>query len=348
MNRIKGSLVIIVLLFIMIFIISIKNDRKEDRIVKPQKLITVGFSQVGAESDWRTANSISIKNTFTTEKGYDLIFEDARQMQSNQILAIRSFIQQDVDYIIFSPVVENGWDTVLEEAKRANIPIIIIDRMVNVKDDNLYDACIGSDFYLQGKKACETLKKYIQLKQIPEVNIVNIQGTLGSTSQIARTKALEEAIDKYGWNLIAQEEGDYNEAKAFEVMTKILQNNDNIDFVYCENDNEAFGVIDAIEQAGKSVGPNGDIQVVSFDATSEGLRLVKEGKIIINVECNPLQGPTSEKIVQELENGIIPKKQMYLEEKIFTYLDELSEIYVDGKKYDVEKVNEELIQNRDY
>ena len=119
---------------IAIFTICFTQGKKEN-IKDEKELITIGFSQVGAESDWRTANSISIKETFTPERGYDLIFEDARQDQSNQIMAIRSFIQQDVDYIIFSPVVEDGWDTVLEEAKRARIPVIVIDRMVNVKDD---------------------------------------------------------------------------------------------------------------------------------------------------------------------------------------------------------------------
>ena len=124
---------------IAIFTICFTQGKKEN-IKDEKELITIGFSQVGAESDWRTANSISIKETFTPERGYDLIFEDARQDQSNQIMAIRSFIQQDVDYIIFSPVVEDGWDTVLEEAKRARIPVIVIDRMVNVKDDSLYTA----------------------------------------------------------------------------------------------------------------------------------------------------------------------------------------------------------------
>ena len=115
--------------------------------------ITVGFSQVGAESDWRTANTESMKSTFSEENGYELIFDDAQQKQENQLTAIRNFIQQEVDYIVLAPVTETGWDTVLQEAKDAGIPVIIVDRMVDVSDDSLYTAWVGSNFKLEGQKA---------------------------------------------------------------------------------------------------------------------------------------------------------------------------------------------------
>lgn len=285
MKRIMTGLVGIVLLIsIIVIAVTAEGDKRieNDGSESQEKLVTIGFSQVGAESDWRTANSISIKQTFTQERGYDLLFEDAKQKQSNQIMAIRRFIQQEVDYIVFSPVVESGWDTVLEEAKRAGIPVIVIDRKVSVRDTGLYTAWIGSNFYLEGQKACKVLNHYVEENQIPEVNIVNIQGTLGATSQIGRTNALEDAADKYGWNLLAQESGEYTEAKAYEVMTKMLKEYEDINFVYCENDNEAFGAIDAIRDAGKTVGPGGDIQIISFDATQEGLRRMRNGEILID------------------------------------------------------------------
>ena len=127
-------------------------------------LITVGFSQVGAESDWRTANSESMKETFSKDNGYKLIFDDAQQKQENQITAIRNFIQQDVDYIVLAPVTETGWDTVLKEAQDADIPVIIVDRMVDVSDDSLYTAWVGSDFKLEGQKASAWLKAYAEAK----------------------------------------------------------------------------------------------------------------------------------------------------------------------------------------
>ena len=148
------------------------DTHPKKKVEKKKNLISVGFAQVGAESDWRTANSISIKKTFAESKGYDLLFEDARQMQENQIKSMREFIQQDVDYIVVAPVIEEGFETVLEEASRAKIPVIVIDRKVSVSDNNLYTTWIGSDFYLQGKKACECLNQYITQKGMKDVNIV--------------------------------------------------------------------------------------------------------------------------------------------------------------------------------
>lgn len=323
-------------------------ENQEVKTEQKQKLLTIGFSQVGAESDWRTANSVSVKETFTLEKGYNLIFEDAKQMQENQIRAIRGFIQQDVDYIVFSPVVENGWDTVLEEAKRAEIPVIVMDRMVDVKDESLFTAWIGSDFYLQGQKACATIEKYVQEQQMTEVNIVNIQGTLGATSQVARTRALEDAVEENGWNLLAQESGEYTKAKAYEVMKKMLKEHEDIHFVYCENDNEAFGAIDAIRDAGKTVGPGGDMQVISFDATRRGLESTQKGEILINMECNPLQGPGAEEAIRKLEAGETPEKREFVQEQIFVYGTEISGIEVGGQEYPVTPVTEEMIEGREY
>lgn len=339
--------------FIASFIIAVAatgctwgHSKKAERPEK--KLLSIGFSQVGAESDWRTANSVSVKNTFTLEKGYNLLFEDARQKQTNQIRAIRGFIQQGVDYIVFSPVLESGWDTVLEEAKRAEIPVIVIDRMIDVKDEDLFTSWIGSDFYLQGRKVCETLRQYIKEKKIQDVNIVNIQGTLGATSQVGRTTALEETAEKYGWNLLAQESGEYTQAKAYEVMKDMLTRYPEINFVYCENDNEAFGAMDAIREAGKTVGPEGDIQVISFDATRKGLESTLRGDILINMECNPMQGPGAERAVRRLERGEEPTKIQYVQEQIFMYGQDISEIQIAGKTYEITPVTEEIIKGREY
>lgn len=311
-------------------------------------LITIGFSQVGAESDWRTANSISMKTTFTTTKGYDLIFKDARQKQENQIMAIRGFIQQEVDYIVFSPVVESGWDTVLEEAKRAGIPVIVIDRMVDVEDDGLFTAWIGSDFYQQGKLACLALKEYIDSKGMTEVNIVNIQGTLGATAQIGRTKALEEAAKEYGWNLLVQTPADYTSAKAQEVMTDILTQYKDIDFVFCENDNEATGAMEAMRLAGRSFGKDGEIKVISYDATKEGLLNTFVENILLDVECNPNQGPEIERIICQLEQGEVPEKYTYMPEKIFSNAIGIEKLLVNGDEVPVITLTEAFIRGRDY
>ena len=311
-------------------------------------LITVGFSQVGAESDWRTANTESMKSTFTEANGYRLIFDDAQQKQENQLKAIRNFIQQEVDYIVLAPVTESGWDAVLKEAKDADIPVIIVDRMVDVSDDSLYTAWVGSNFKLEGQKACAWLKAYQDAKKIDKINIVDIQGTIGASAQIGRTEALNEAVKANGWNLLAQQTGEFTQAKGQEVMESMLKQYKDINVVYCENDNEAFGAIDAIEAAGKTVGPDGDILVMSFDTTKAGITDTQSGKIILNTECNPLHGPRVEEIIKTLESGGTPEKKAYVEEGVFAHGDEVPSVTVDDQKYDVTKVTKEVVAGRAY
>ena len=311
-------------------------------------VITVGFSQVGAESDWRTANSESMKSTFSTENGYNLIFDDAQQKQENQIAAIRNFIQQEVDYIVLAPVTESGWDTVLQEAKDAEIPVIIVDRMVNVSDDSLYTAWVGSNFKLEGQKACEWLKAYAEAKGMSEVNIVDIQGTIGASAQFGRTEALNEAVEANGWNLLAQQTGEFTQAKGQEVMESMLKQYDNINVVYCENDNEAFGAIEAIKAAGKTVGPDGDILVMSFDTTKQGITDTLSGDIIVNTECNPLHGPRVEQIIKQLQAGETPEKQAYVEEGIYAHGSDVASVSIDGTDYEVTEVTQDVVDARAY
>ena len=320
--------------------------------------ITVGFSQVGAESDWRTANTESMKSTFSEENGYNLIFDDAQQKQENQLTAIRNFIQQEVDYILLAPVTETGWDTVLQEAKDADIPVIIVDRMVDVSDDSLYTTWIGTDSLLEGRKAAEWLNAYTAAKGIDakDVNIVDIQGTIGSTAQIGRSKGLEEGVDNYGWNLLAQQSGEFTQAKGQEVMESMLKQYDNINVVYCENDNEAFGAIDAIEAAGKTVGSdiaNGEIMVMSFDTTNAGLTDTLAGKIACDVECNPLHGPRAEELIKALEAGEEVEKLNYVDEEIFATDDTVDKVKAvnsldEEGEYDVTPITQEIIDGRAY
>ena len=318
--------------------------------------ITIGFSQVGAESDWRTANSESMKSTFSEKNGYKLIFDDAQQKQENQITAIRNFIQQDVDYIVLAPVTETGWDTVLKEAKDADIPVIIVDRMIDVSDDSLYTAWVGSNFKMEGQKACEWLNAYAEAKGMKEVNIAHIQGTIGASAQIGRTEGLEEAAKEYGWNIVAQQTGEFTQAKGQEVMESMLKQYDNINVVYCENDNEAFGAIDAIEAAGKTVGSdiaNGEIMVMSFDTTNAGLTDTLAGKIACDVECNPLHGPRAEELIKALEAGEEVEKLNYVDEEIFATDDTVDKVKAvnsldEEGEYDVTPITQEIIDGRAY
>lgn len=330
---------------------SPKQTSNSNQASSEGNTITVGFSQVGAESDWRTANTTSMKETFSEANGYELIFDDAQQKQENQIAAIRNFIQQEVDYIVLAPVTETGWDTVLQEAKDAGIPIIIVDCMVNISDDSLFTAWVGSNFELEGKKAAQWLEEYLKASGREEeaIGIVDIQGTIGASAQIGRTAGLEAEVAEHdNWKLLAKETGEFTQAKGQEVMESLLkQYGDEIDVVYCENDNEAFGAIDAIEAAGKKVGEDG-ILVMSFDSTNAGLTEVLNKKIICNTECNPLHGPRVEEIIKKLEKGEQVEKLEYVDEAIFAGVESVKSIEVDGNKSDVIYVTQEVIDGRAY
>ncbi len=295
-------------------------------------LIVVGMSQVGAESDWRVAKSESMKAVFTEERGYRLLFEDARQKQENQITAIRRFIQQQVDYIVLMPISETGWDSVLQEAKEAGIPVILVDRMVDVEDEDLYAAHIGSDFRREGQLAVDWMAEAYPDRDAP-VRIVHIQGTLGSTAQLGRTAALEEAAAaRENWELLVQLDGDFTQAKSYEVMREYLgREGGEIDVVYCENDNEAFGAIQALEEWGYVCGQGG-VDVITFDATRNALTACMNGRISLAVECNPLLGPLVEEAVRTMEAGQAPERHRNVEERTFTS-NQLTEAFIADREY---------------
>ncbi len=299
------------------------------------KLIVVGFSQVGAESEWRVANTESIKAALSEENGDDLRFDDARPEQETQSRAIRRFIPQDVDYIVFSPKVETGWKTVLQEAKDAGIPVIMIDRDIEKESKGLITAHIGSDFRMEGEKAVRWLEELLekQGRTSEPIRIVHIQGTIGSSAQVGRTAALEKAIERNSnWELVAQECGDFTRAKTYEVMADILKGTKDIDVVYCENDGEALGAIDAMEEAGLKYSAEDGVIVISFDATKLALEYCLEGKIALTVECNPLQGPYVDRVIRQLQNGEPVEREIYIEETMFDCFTTTQEM-IDIRKY---------------
>lgn len=300
-----------------------------------ERMIEVGFSQTGSESVWRVTNTDSVKNALSEKNGYELIYDDAQENQENQIRALRNFIQQGVDYIVLAPIVETGWDSVLEEAKKAGIPVIIEDRKVNVKENDLYSAYVGGNFLKEGETAVNWLDSVLkkQGRGHSDVQIVDIQGTLDSSAQIGRTAALEAAVRGHSnWVLEAQQCGDFIKPKAYEAMKNILSKTHKIDVVYCENDSEAFGAIQALQEAGLTCSVKNGVIVISFDATAEGLSECLTGTISLDVECNPLQGPSIARIIQNLRQGKSVEKESYIDETSF----------------DCFSVTKETIKNRAY
>ena len=283
-------------------------------------LITVGFSQVGAESDWRVANTESMRESLSEENGFELLFDNARQKQENQFKAIRTFIQQDVDYIVLAPVTETGWESVLEEARAADIPVIIVDRQVEVDDPSLYTSWVGSDFRGTADKAIAWLAEALDGRGEADagVQILHLQGTPGSTAQLQRSAALEAGVAAHAdWTIAAQLNGDFTQAKAYEVTLGYLHDNPAPDVVYCENDNMCFGVMQAMDEMHIAYGKGG-VTLISFDAVRTALTYCKEGKIDLCAECNPLHGPRVCAIIEQLERGETPEKLSYISEQLFT------------------------------
>ena len=360
-----------------------------------ENLIVVGFSQVGSESDWRNAHTQSVKEALTEENGFYLIYEDAQQKQENQIKALRSFILQEVDYIVLAPIVETGWEAVLQEAKDAGIPVIMDDRMADV-DEELYTCWLGTNAEKEGEDAGLWLEAYLEKEGRAEekIRIVTIQGTTGATAQIGRTNGFDKVLRRHdNWEMLEMLDGDFTQAKGQEVMAekegedaglwleaylekegraeekirivtiqgttgataqigrtngfdKVLRRHDNwemlemldgdftqakgqevmetllekyadIDVVVCENDNMAFGAVDAIKAAGRTCGPDGDIIILSFDAVKAAFDAMIAGDINAVFECNPLHGPKLQEIINSLAAGKHVDKIQYMEEAYF-------------------------------
>lgn len=277
--------------------------------------IVVGFAQVGAESGWRTANTKDIQDSFK-EAGIQLKFSDAQQKQENQISAIRSYIQQNVDYIAFSPVVQTGWDAVLGEAKAAGIPVILTDRAVDSKDTSLYITFLGSDFVKEGKEAGDWLVQQYQGKSDP-VNIVQLEGTTGSAPAIDRGTGFADAIKANpNMKVVASQTGDFTRAGGKQVMEAMLKSQPKIDVVFAQNDDMGLGAIEAIEAAGKV--PGKDIKIITVDAVHDGMQALADGKINYIVECSPLLGKQLIDIVKKLNAGESVPQRIVTDETTFT------------------------------
>ncbi|NLM38097.1 MAG: ABC transporter substrate-binding protein [Firmicutes bacterium] len=296
-------LLLVVLVLASVFVSATGAEKKK---------IVVGFAQVGAESAWRMANTESIISE-AKKRGVELIFVDCQQLQTNQIKALRSFIERKVDVIGFSPIVTTGWEEVLREAKQANIPVILTDRGVDCADDSLWVTLIGSDFVEEGRRAARWLAE----KMNGKANIVELQGTIGSAPTIDRKKGFEEVIANYPeMKIIMSKTGDFTRSKGKEVMEEFLKaEGDRIDVLFSHNDDMAIGAIQAIEAYG--LRPGVDIIIVSVDAIRAAFEAMIEGKLNCTVECNPLLGRQFFDAVEAIMAGEPLPKRIIVEEGVF-------------------------------
>jgi simple sugar transport system substrate-binding protein len=292
-------------------------------------VVTVGFAQCKAdESDWRMANTRSMLNTFN-KPGYRLVLSDSNNDAAKQVADVQGFIDQEFDYIVIAAVNMDGWTTVLTNAKNAKIPVILVDRTMNVSED-LFTTYIGPDFKVEGEKATAWMEKHFAGKP---VNVVNLQGQLGAGAQVGRSAALDDGVRKNGWTLLARQTGDWGTDRAKQVMTSwIQQYGDRINCVYAENDNMADGAIQALREAGKRVGGADGVAIISFDANRPYLQMTLAGLINCNVECNPLHGPAVFQAIQDHQAGKTLPKRVIVEEQAF-YWDTITQAIIDARQY---------------
>ena len=292
--------------------------------------VVVGFSQLGAESSWRIANTESMEKA-AKEAGFGLMMENANQKQEKQIDAIRSFIAYQVDVIVFSPIVENGWDNVLNEAKKAGIPVILMDRMIETPDESLYASYVGADFYAEGKKAGEYLIRKADALGVDHLNIAEICGTKDSTPMRDRKAGFMDAIaGDSRFTVIASVDGDFLRSKGEECALDLLNRfgKDGIDVIYSHNDSMTLGVLDILEQ--KGIQPGKDILLITVDGEKEAVDALKNGKINCVVQCTPKLGPAAMALVKSLTSGQKVSKVTHPEEGVFTDFDDLTDPSVEG------------------
>ena len=292
--------------------------------------VVVGFSQLGAESSWRIANTKSMENA-AKEAGYGLMMENANQKQEKQIDSIRSFIAYQVDVIVFSPIVENGWDNVLKEAKKAGIPVILMDRMIESNEKDLYTAYVGADFYAEGRRAGEYLIRKADEMKAEHLNIAEISGTIDSTPMRDRQKGFMDMISgDPRFTVIESISGDFLRSKGEECMLQLLEQfgAEEIDVIYSHNDSMTLGVLDVLEKNG--IDPGKDIILITVDGEKEAVNALKDGKINCVVQCTPNLGSSVMELVKKLKDGEIVSGVYHPEEGMFTDFDDLSDPAVEG------------------
>ena len=266
--------------------------------------ITIAFSQIGQESDWRTANTDSVTSAVEGHEGWEFVYSDGQQKQENQIQALRNFITQGVDYILFTGVVTSGWDEVLTEVNEAEIPLILLDRIPDCADKIDYVAAFGGDFPLEGRRQVQWAGEYLKSlgRDTEDVNVVIMEGTTGADAQVGRTEGNLAALADYPFmKVVGQQTGNFTRAEGQALMESWLKSIDKIDVLIAQNDDMALGAIDAIKAAGKV--PGEDIIIVGCDSVKAAFEAIVAGEMNCTVECNPLYGPFVVDCIEKLEAG---------------------------------------------
>ena len=282
--------------------------------------VLLGFSQLGRESAWRMGNSRDIQEA-AERAGVQLMYDNAQQEQENQIKAIRSFIAYQVDVIAFAPIVEQGWDTVLQEARDAGIPVLLTDRFIVTDDPSLYVGYVGADFLAEGRRAGKFLVEKADREGLDDLKIVELSGTLSSTPMQQRSSGFREMIEgDERFHILETVSGDFLRSKGKECMQALLARHAEIDVLFSHNDSMTLGAIEAIEEAG--LRPGEDIIIITVDGEQAAIDLLQEGKINCVVECTPMLGDIIMDLAKKLAAGEEIPRVTNPEERAFTEFDE--------------------------
>jgi galactofuranose transport system substrate-binding protein len=256
--------------------------------LKAKDKYKVGFSQVESNNPWRIAQTESMKAE-AAKLGHQLVYTDAAGSAAKQVADVNSMIAQGVDLIFLAPREEKPLVPAVMAAKRAGIPVILLDRSVDqslAKAGRDYVTFIGSDFIEEGKRAAEALAKAVN----GNAKIIQLEGTTGSSPANDRRKGFEDYIKAHpGMKIVASQSGDFARDKGRQVAETLLQAHPDVNAIYAHNDEMAIGAIAALEAAGKK--PGQDVIIVSVDGTRDALQAIIDGKMLATVECNPKFGP---------------------------------------------------------
>ena len=268
------------------------------------------MNQTGVQQTPRT-----IQDVFSEDAGYSLDLVDCDNDNAAQLEAVRTFISKDMDYIVIAPIQSAGWDTVLQEAQDAGIPVIIADREIEASDD-LYDAWVGTNTTNEGITAGNWLAEYLGDK---DANILVIEGSVGASAALGRTEGFNQVAGEHdNWKILDSQSGDFTQAGGQEVMESFIKSYEGqFNVVVCQNDNEAYGAMDAMDAAGITYGVDGDVTLISFDATHDGLQYTLDGKINCDVECNPIQAEVVKGVIEKMQAGEEFEKTTLVEDQAF-------------------------------
>lgn len=324
--RRSGRLVsILALTLLCVGFVSCRAEKSKSEASSKERQLIVGFSQIGAESAWRKCNTRSIRDA-AESYGIQLLFDNAEQKQENQIKAIRSFIAYRVDVIAFVPIVSDGWENVLREARDAGIPVLITDRKIRISEEGLHAGFIGTDSFEEGRNAGRFLvRKFLEKnptrqEAAKQVRVFELTGTIGSSVATGRAMGFREVIANHPEiEIVHSESGDFLRSKGYEIAKRCISDLLVVDAIYSHNDSMTLGVIDALKEAG--IAPGKDVVIITIDAEQASIDALRRGEVNCVIECNPKTGPAIMDLAVRLAEGESIPWIVHVDEQVFTEFD---------------------------